>query len=124
MSLPIQPNTTCDVYRYLNAPPAAPDGAGVPGLLLPDWRRGQEAGGRSTPWLTWTHVMLVDANVDIRDLYLGVAATSLNDRVYVPDQSGTPFNVVFVELVQRGTPNEHKRVYLDRQQPAWPTNEL
>ena len=38
MPLPIAPNTTCDIYRVTNSPPAAPDVAGVRCYLGP---RGQ-----------------------------------------------------------------------------------
>lgn len=124
MSLPIQTNATCDIYRNGNAPPAAPDVAAVAGLLVPDWRRGQEAGDRGSPWLSWTHVLLVGPTVDIRDLYTGTAGSAAQDMVYIPDQNGTPFLVTFIELVQRGSPDVHKRVYLDRQTPTWPTDEL
>lgn len=125
MSLPIRPNTTCDIFRISHAPPGDdPDVAAVPCFLLPDWRRGQEAGDRSNPGLTWTHVLLVAADVDIRDQYIGISGQSGQDRIWIPDGNGTSFNVVFVELVQRGTPNEHKRVYIDRFAPTWPTNEL
>jgi hypothetical protein len=124
MTLPIQTNTTCDIYRYPNAPPSVPAVSGVPTFLTPDWRRGQEAGDRANASLTWTHVMLVDSSVDLRDMYVGQSTIALQDSVYVPDKNGTHFYVVFIELVERGTPNEHKRVYLDRQAPSWPTDEL
>jgi hypothetical protein len=42
----------------------------------------------------------------------------------VPDSTGTAFLVKFVERVGYGTPNDHKRVYLDRAGPTWPTNNL
>jgi len=124
MTLSVRTNTTCDIYRTGTTPPAAPAVAGVTCLLLPDWRRGQEAGDRASASLSWTHVMLIAPSVDIRDMYIGQAAMAMQDSVYIPDQNGTRFSVVFIELVQRGTPNEHKRVYLDRQTPTWPTNEL
>ena len=124
MALPIQTNTTCDIYRFPNTPPAAPAVSAVPVFLLPDWFRGQDAGERGNAALTWTHIMLVDAAVDIRDMYAGQATMTMQDSLWVPDQNGTRFSVVFIELVQRGTPNVHKRVYLDRLQPTWPSNEL
>jgi hypothetical protein len=124
MALAIRHNTTCDIYRYPNAPPAAPATAGVRCFLIPDWPRGQDAGDRGVVALTWTHIMLFDSSVDIRDMYTGQSTMSMQDTVWVPDQNGTRFNVIFVELVQRGTAHAHKRVYLDRQQPTWPTNEL
>ncbi len=124
MTLPIAPNTTCDIYRVGAAPPTAPDVAGVPCFLTCDWRGGQEAGDRQLKTLAWTHVMLVAVNVDLRDSYVGSTAMSTQDTVFIPDQGGTSFRVVFIERVQRGTPHEHKRVFLERQLPTWPTNEL
>ena len=125
MSLPLAPNTTCDIYRNSNIPPAAPDVAGVSCFLKGDWRGGQEAGDRpNSGGATWTHVMLVDVSVDIRDGYTGAMTLLLQDAVYVPDKTGTRFVVVFIERVDRGTPHEHKRVFLDRLVPSWPTNNL
>ncbi len=123
MTLPITPNTTCDVYRKINAPPAAPDVAAVSCYLQADWRGGLETSERD-PLLTWTHVMLINVSIDIRDAYGGQGVTGAEDKVYVPDQNGTSFKVMFIERVQRGTAHEHKRVYLDRLKPTWPTNEL
>jgi hypothetical protein len=42
----------------------------------------------------------------------------------VPDQNGTPFYVIFIEMVNKGTANVVKRVYLDRRAPTWPTNNI
>jgi hypothetical protein len=124
MSLPLSPNTTCDIYQTGVAPPADPSVAAVPCHLQPDWRGGQERGDRAADALTWTHVMLVDVSVDIRDAYTGHSAHTYQDTVYIPDKDGTAFIVVFIERVQRGGAYDHKRVYLDRSSPNWPTNEL
>ncbi len=105
-------------------PPSTPAVAGASCYLTSDWRGAQEAGDRNTNYNTWTHVMLVDLGVDIRDSYIGNDSHSTQDAVYIPDGNGTRFIVTFVERVQRGSPFEHKRVYLDRQTPPWPTNEL
>lgn len=113
-------NTTCDVYRAPNAPPAAPDVAAVACALVAAFRDGSEA-SEGDQDLRYTHVLTCDAAVDIRDDY---PSDPTNHRVYVPDKAGTGFDVVFVELVQRGRPNAFKRVYLDRRAPTWPTSEL
>src|SRR5690242_4039234 len=125
MSLPVAANTTCDIYRVGKSPPAAPDVPGVPCFLRPDWRAGQDNGDRAAVpnSLTWTHVLLVDVSVDIRDRYLGALGDAPQDSVYVPDQNGTQFFVTFVERIGRGTSLDHKRVYLDRATPTWPTDE-
>ncbi len=120
MSLPVPGNTTCDIYRNGVSPPAAPSVAGVPCQLVPDWRMGQELGGRQVNALTWTHILLVDGATDIRDAYTGQETASVQDSVYIPDQAGTQYVVIFIEEVAPGSANAHKRVYLDRQTPNWP----
>jgi hypothetical protein len=124
MAVPFTPNTTCDIYRAGSTPPATPDVPAVPCFLQPNWRGGQEAGDYSNKFMIWTHVLLVETKMDVRDSYVGQAGAVAQDTLYVPDQTGTGFNVVFVERIQRGTPYDHKRVYLDRMTPNWPTNEL
>src|SRR5688500_15173210 len=126
MALPIQANATCDVDRNGTMPPAAPAAARVSCCVQPYWRAGQDEGDRPTvpAALVWTHVMLVDTSVARRDGYLGALAFGVQDTVYVPDQNGSPFRVIFIERVHRGRSEDHKRVYLDRQTPTWPTNEV
>jgi hypothetical protein len=124
MSLPYAPNNTCDIYRQGNSPPSAPDVAGVPIFLKPDWLRGQEAGDRGDNTLTWTHIMLADAGVDVRDYYGGGSAGSPQDQLYIPDRNGTRFQVIFIERIGVGTALNHKRVYLDRNTPNWPTDNI
>ena len=120
MATPIPANTTCDIYHTGVGPPSAPSVAAVPCHLKPDWRGGQEAVNACT----WTHIMLIDAGVDIRDAYSGFSTLMPQDYVYIPDQHGTKFTVIFIERAQQGGADEHKRVYLDRLAPTWPTNNL
>lgn len=123
MALPVQPNTTLDIYRNANDPPAAPDVAGVSGLLRPAYHAGSEASER-TGGTAWTHVLLVDSSIDIRDGYVnGTPLAGAFDKVYVPDRNGTPFRVIFVELIRLKLA-EHKRVYLQRAALSWPTEHL
>src|SRR5436305_11351394 len=110
-SLPTAANTTCDVYRSGNAPPAAPDESAVPCFLRPAFREGEEATEGRSPY---THVMLVAADVDVRDWYVGGGSYSTQDTVYVPSGGAVSYRVRFIERVGRGTPLDHKRVYLDR----------
>ena len=125
MSLPVAANTTCDIYHTGSFPPGgSPAATGVPCFLKGDWRGGQEAGDRNSNACTWTHIMLVDVSVDIRDGYNGAEFFMQQDAIWVPDVNGTRFNVIFVERVLQGTAQEHKRVYLDRTAPTWPTNNL
>ena len=121
-ALPLTANLTCDVYRSGNAPPAAPDVSAVPCLLRPAFREGQEATEGRSPY---THVMLVAADVDVRDWYVGDGAYSAQDVVYVPSGgTAVSYRVRFVERVGRGTAQDHKRVYLDRFIKSWPTDDL
>ena len=113
------PNTTCDIYYSPNAPPAAPNVAGVPCHLTARFVEGSEASVGSQTF-RWTHLLYVTAAVDVRDTWPNTPA----NQVYIPDKNNTAFEVVFVELVNRGTPAAYKRVYLNRQAPTWPTSQL
>lgn len=122
MALPVAKNSTCDIYRVGNTPPADPDVAGVASRLLPRFVGGQEAGERAVASIIWTHEMWVESSVDIRDGYSGNSAFTDEDNVYIPDKNGTKFKVVFVEIINRGEATEYKRVFLDRHLPTWPAN--
>lgn len=127
MSLPINPNTTCDIYHNgTPGPPGAPDIAGVACFLRPDFAGGHRhvAEAANYPDYRWTHTLLVALTVDIRDDYTTGLPGGTHDLIYIPDKNGSAFKVRFVERVGRGTAADHKRVYLDRQLPTWPTNDL
>ena|SRR5436190_10545488 len=125
MALPVPANSTCDIYRNGAAPPGEPAVSGIAIYFKPDWIRGQQYGVRLVNDLTWTHQALMDLAVDIRDCYAGDESTNnLGDTIYIPDKNGTGFKVVFIEAVNIGLASVHKRVYLDRQTPNWPTNVL
>jgi hypothetical protein len=112
-------NTTCDIYYSPNVPPAAPDVAGIACTLIAHFEQGS-ATTEGDQTFRWTHILYVDATVDIRDSYPNAPV----NRVYVPDKTATGFNVVFVELLNRGTPAMYKRVFLNRLSVTFPTNEL
>jgi hypothetical protein len=112
-------NTTCDVYHDPNVPPADPDVAGQACALVARFAQGAEA-SEGDEEFRWTHLLYLDADVDVRDSYPNTPV----HRVYVPDQDGTGFDVVFVELVGRGGAARYKRVYLDRREVTWPSDEL
>ncbi len=123
MTLPIPPNVTFDLYRGDNSPPGTPD-VSAAGYLRPAFTRGLEAGeGLADTGQRFSHLLMVDPSCDVRDLYHAgtlLTATS-SDFVYVPDQEGTPFRVVFVERRLRGSPFDHLRVFLSRGEVAWPS---
>ena len=90
MALPLPPNTTCAVYRTGTAPPAAPAASGVRCHLRADYQRGLEHGeGDTAADHAYTHLLLVELGVDVRDGYSNSGSPSAWDDVYVPDQNGT-----------------------------------
>jgi hypothetical protein len=120
------PNTTCDVYRSGNAPPANPDVAGVPIVLTPDFMNAHSMQTTSGTTFRWTHLLLCALATDIRDNYnFGGAGNAMEtqgtqfDNVYVPNKSGTQFAVIFVERVRNPGGTDYLRVYVQRQVPAW-----
>lgn len=123
--LPLPPNTTCDIYRAGSAPPAAPSVAGVPCHLTSAFARGLETGeGDARATYRFSHILLVDVSVDIRDDFDTGTIGANFDTVYIPDKNGTAFRVRFVERRLRGTDKDHKKVYLARETPSWPTTDL
>lgn len=110
--------TTCDIYRPFGA--GAPTTTGVVCRLVPDLPRGQRSSG-----LSWTHYIDVADTVDIRDgctrLGGAYAVTYADgDEIRIPDGAGSRYCVVWVELINRGTPRQFKRVYLVRDTAVWP----
>ena len=126
MALPFGSNTTADVYRNGNGPPASPDVPGLTLFLVPDWQRGQRA-DRGNNAATWTHYALMDYVWDVRDNYTGTEGFggANQDSLYLPDRGGVQYRVVFVEVVDFGKASMHKRVFLDRTTipTNWPTDE-
>lgn len=102
-----KPNTTADIYRNGRAPPAAPDVAGVPCMLVPRFRN-----IKTNP--VYTHIALFPLGTDIRD--------NPSDTFYVPNQNGTPFTVSVLTRIRSG--NDVKKVLASRGTPPWPTNYL
>lgn len=115
-------NTTFVIYRSGNSPPTSPDVTATDGALIARFWSGSEASEGDQDF-RWTHVLEVNDDVDLRDDWPNDPPTN-HDVVYVPDENGTAFEVIFVELIHRGEPEQFKRVYLNRQAPTWPTNEL
>jgi len=112
------PNTTCDIY-HAGATPPTPSVAEVALHLSARFQAGAEASeGDST--FRWTHLGMFEASVDLRDNY----PSAPNSTLQIPSTGGTVFDIVFVELVNRGLPSAYKRVFLDRQEPTWPTDQL
>ena len=109
------PNTTCDYFDNGHLPPTdSPDLAAVPIFLDGDFMRGNLGIGN----LRWTHLLQVGGNVEI------LAADAPANHVYVPNKEGTCFEIVFVEVLERGKAASFKRVYLERKSITWPSEQL
>ena len=113
---PMPPNTTCDIYRGGNGPPSPPDVAGVPCYLEERFRN-----IKPTTEFIYSHLMRVAVGTDVRDDY---NISSLADSVYVPNSTGTIFQVKAVARVARGTPLDHLVAYLNRVAVAWPSQNV
>ncbi len=124
MPLPLPPNTTCEIYRSGNVPPASPDVASQRCALHADYERRMETGESEVRPLRYTHVLLLDPLTDVRDGFSQFDQAGTEDSVFIPDRNGTRFRVVLVEPRALGTPTYHKKVYLDRYAAAWPTTNL
>jgi hypothetical protein len=77
----------------------------------------------------FTHVLLLGETVDLRDDFVP-ATMSIGgnaDKIYIPDQSGTRFDVLLVRRQARGTAADHKEVLLRRAtgvNMTWPSDNL
>ena len=112
--------TTCDIYRN-NPPTGGAVATNVSCQLVPDYAGGAPIAG--TPLRPWTHYLVIDTSVDIRDSFPGIGLAwnyGAADTIHIPSGGSTAYVVVFVEVRGKGAAEEHKRVYLDRQLPAWP----
>jgi Concanavalin A-like lectin/glucanases superfamily/IPT/TIG domain len=117
----IRPNTTCDIYRFGNGPPATPDVAAVPCCFISCFDVGRERGEKEALQFRFTARMLVAPDTDVRDNFNAWTGSGTScDSVYIPDQTATGYNVVFVERINRGLPSDALCVYLDRLPIIWP----
>ncbi len=134
MSLPVPVNIAVDIYRTCN--PSSPytlgtlSASGVKGHLRPTATNGRFG---SASYLKWTHILYLPAGTDVRDAYNSqldpARDNTLADTVVVPDSAvggrKTAYYAVYVEVVARGSPLQHLRVYLDRFAPnGWPTDSV
>ena len=89
--------------------------ADLAGYLMTAMPQALAAARRVDAWQRFTHRLLVDLDVDVRDLFDGGnLATGDPDNVYIPDWTGVRYRVVFVERRMRGTAFDHLCVYLSR----------
>jgi len=113
------PNTTYDFYISPNDAPAAPDKCAIKAHLEAEFEMATQHAQNDANF-RWTHGMYVQDTEDIRDTWPANPA----NKVYIPDKTATAFLVVFVETLNRNTPQQYKRVFLRRQSPHWPTDQL
>ncbi len=117
MAMPLAPNTTCDIFRFDKSPPDDdPNEPGVRVHLTAEYAKGLEMGEtRAKADIKFTHIMLVEPDLDIRDDFKDLVPTvSQSDKVFIPDEDGTEYVVVHVNRQGKGTATDHKRVYLRR----------
>lgn len=112
---------TCDIYRAGSPTPAATN---VPCQLVPAFDPGRQR--FSGEINAYTHYLMVDATVDVRDGSTAAGSNNLAnaDTVKVPGNnaaSAVSYTVVYVEYLNRGESGESKRAYLSRGAPPWPT---
>lgn len=128
------PNVKVNIFRTSNPsspyPSGSPAVAGVSGYLKPIVANGRYG---TAQWLHWTHVLYLPPGTDIRDAYNSQLDPARNndlaDTVIVQDSinptTETAYYVVIVQIINRGTPGEHVRAYLDRFLPnSWPTDSI
>jgi len=113
------PNTTYDFCIAPNDAPAAPDKSAIKAHLEAEFEMATQHAQNDANF-RWTHRMYVQDTEDIRDTWPANPA----NKVYIPDETGTAFLVVFVETLNRNTPQQCKRVFLRRQSPHWPTDQI
>ncbi len=120
---PFANNQTCDIYRYGNGPPSAPDVANVQIMLVASYFKHTEQGEGDDMITRYTHTTLMPYGTDCRDGY-SYGTQGNCDTLRIPANSGfagSIYVVRFVETKARGTPFEHLKVYLDRETPNWPS---
>jgi hypothetical protein len=103
------PNDTCDIYHGANAPPAAPDVAGVKVFIKPNFGNIKPA----SVAFGYTHVFFLPLNTDVRDNW---PVNTTGDALYVPDKNSNCFFVVaFVERVRLDAKggNDYLRAYVN-----------
>ena len=73
----------------------------------------------------WTHLCYVQMGLDVRDSWPSAPVNQfLSPSVLNQDGIPTIYLVVFVEVVNRNTPNAYQRLFLQRQDPDWPTQNI
>src|SRR5207302_10314995 len=97
-----------------NDAPAAPDQQSIQAHLEAEFEMATQHAHTDANF-RWTHRLYVQDSEDVRDTWPSAPA----NKVYIPDKTGTPFLVVFVEVLNRNTPQQYKRVFLKRMAPTW-----
>jgi hypothetical protein len=124
-------NTTCDIYRTGNAPPAAPDVAAVSCYLAPvlPGSQGPLPASTQLDLQGITHTLQVPLATDLRDDWPGGVFVygPAADKIYVPDKNGVRFDVVLVRRFGYGSGSDYRGALLIRTSGglvAWPSNDV
>ena len=120
MVLSISPNVRIAIHRATHPPPAAATATNVSGYLDGAYAEGLVR-AQTRPSLRYTHVLLLDPAVDVRDDFAEFDRTGGRDLVVL---GTTLFEVVFVERPFPGSAGDVKRVYLLRRATAWPNSNI
>ncbi len=114
------PNVTYDFFINPHAPPGSNPDTTSTGHLEAEFEMATQH-SQLDPSFRWTHRMYV------QDTWPAAPANT----VYIPANGAandatqsTQFKVVFVEVLNRNTPQQYKRVFLYRETPNWPTDNI
>lgn len=118
-----QTNDTCDLYHANNSPPNAPDAAGVRIYVIPRFRNIK---ANFNGLFSYTHVLLVPLNTDVRDGFAGSNPSGIGDMLYLPSVAaiGMELSVVFVcRRRMQGGAGDYLEVYCKAEAWVYPGQE-
>jgi hypothetical protein len=118
-----QANDTCDIYHSGNNPPNAPDVSGVKIYVIPRFRNIK---GDFNGLFSYTHILLMPLDTDVRDGFAGTNPAGPTDTLYLPNSSspGMEMSVIFVcRRRMRGWAPDYLEVYCTTDSWVYPTQE-
>lgn len=107
--------TVCDIHTGLNGVPGAVRVPAVDCRLVPQFQRGIPVG--IGQYLLWSHYVIVNSNVDVRDDFDPLAPAfpqTHADVIEIPSGSTNFYLVQFVHRPFRDEGREYTKVYLIR----------
>jgi hypothetical protein len=118
-----QSNDTCDIYRSGNNPPNPPDVAGVKVYVIPRFRNIK---GDFNGLFSYSHILLMPLNTDVRDGFTGSGTNNPGDNLYLPNgtSAGMELGVVFVcRRRMQGWAPDYLEVYCKATSWMYPSQE-